>query len=109
MRPSFHPLGVFINRFEQELKPGLEIEVPVILINDLNEPYELDFTILWSNDSGEEAPVTESISMTPLEKRDLLYKLKTPDSEGRYELIARFEVDDETISSRGLCSITRIP
>lgn len=50
----------------------------MILINDLNEPYELDLTFLWSNDSGEEAPVTESISMAPLEKRDLLYKLKTP-------------------------------
>jgi hypothetical protein len=81
----------------------------VILINDLNEPYELDLTILWSNATGEKGLVTESISMAPLEKRDLLYKLKTPDSEGRYELIARFEVDDETISSRRLCRITRIP
>lgn len=105
VRPAFHPVGLFLDWFEQEVEAGAAIEVPVIVINDLNRKVEMEIILRWVGEGLEEVAVKKQLRLDPFGKVELTFSVTAPDQAGNYELVLETEYDGELISGIRRCDV----
>ncbi|MEX0321494.1 MAG: glycoside hydrolase family 2 TIM barrel-domain containing protein [Puniceicoccaceae bacterium] len=89
---AFYPVGLLINRWEEWFNPGVEVKIPVKMINDLEEPWKGTVGIkLISRDSGKTVLSFEkSVTINGLGTSDFEVSVKMPDALGDYSLVAEY-------------------
>ncbi len=83
----FKPLGVYVNYFPLNVKPGSEAEIPVMIINDENHRISGNIEMQLMNSSNNE--VSKSFipfSVSDLSQNTYILKIIMPESEGFYWL-----------------------
>ena len=91
---AFYPIGLLMNRWEEIHSPGKQLQLPVLMCNDLNQPWAgsvmlrlIDATgaVMWEGE--------RSTSLSPLGTIDV----PLPETFGDYVLEASYQHDGETI------------
>lgn len=85
----FKPLGVFVNYFPGNAKPGAEAVIPVMLVNDEYEKTigTIEIKLLGEN-KKEVAMISEPFSVAALGQQSYKLKMKLPAISGNYWLNA---------------------
>ena len=83
----FKPLGVYVNYFPAEVKPGTEAEVPVMLVNDEYRRISGNIEMrLFGNSDNEMSEYVVPFSVANLSQNTYKLKIRMPEKEGLYWL-----------------------
>jgi len=99
VRPAFNPVGIMINMWDEKLKSGSEISIPINLINDTYEKWAGEVNLSLIN--GEKVVIKQVISceLQPLGKEIYASSLKLPAEKGKYKLVAEINYLGESVKS----------
>jgi hypothetical protein len=88
IKDAFSPVALCINKWDEQLTSGAEVEVPVIMINDLKKDWNgnVRFCILRGVETVCEQSKTCSVSS--LGHEILSFKVTIPNEQGQYQLAA---------------------
>ena len=99
VRDAFSPVGLMIDKWDEQFSPGAEIQVPVVVINDLYKDWKgsVHLCIL----RGDETVLEQSMicSISGLGRRLLSFKVTVPKQAGQYQLVAQLVVEGTTVES----------
>lgn len=83
----FKPLGVYVNYFPAEVKPGSEAEVPVMIVNDEYRRISGNIEMkLFGNSDNEISESVVPFTVANLSQNTYKLKLNMPEKEGLYWL-----------------------
>lgn len=89
VREAFKPVGVYINFWQPKLAPASRRAYSVMTVNDHREAVSGTLSLAFAAEDGREVVRTEQPFAIPgLGQQTYQFELKTPDSQGRYILIA---------------------
>lgn len=99
VRHAFNPVGIMINMWDEKLKSGSEINIPINLINDTYEKWTGSITLSLIN--GERVVNKQVISceLISLGKEIFKASLKLPDEKGKFKLVAEIIYNGESVNS----------
>lgn len=95
---AFYPLGISIESWKDSYKPGTEEDFPIFLTNDFLSNKAGSFSIILKENDNVLSKKKYAFEIRDNEQKRRFIKLKIPDKTGEYLMIARLEVDGDTIS-----------
>jgi len=105
VRPAFNPVGLFIDWFEQEVPGNEKLQIPVIVINDLDTPREGRLQLEWHLGDARVHATTAGISLEPFGRIDTTFSIQSPGTPGEWELVFSMDTEEETGVSRRQCEV----
>lgn len=99
VKPAFSPVGVMIDKWDIAYKPGEEITVPVVIINDNYEEWRGSVTMSLLK---EEQILTQKSTALNVEKLGQVkheFIFDIPAEKGKYIMIAELEYNSEPVRS----------
>lgn len=99
VKPAFHPVGIMVEFWEEDVRPGQPLTVPVHIINDTYE--KVENTVQMSLLSGGQVIVQKSVpfSLEKLQKKIVKIDLVVPEVKGTVYMEATILHHGETIKS----------
>jgi len=99
VKPAFSPVGLMIDKWDIAYKPGEEITVPVIIINDTYEEWSDTLTLSLLNDRQllKKLSVVAKVESLGQSKQDFLINI--PSEKGEYIMVAELEYNNEPVRS----------
>lgn len=96
---AFSPVGLMIDKWDEQFSPGAEIQIPVVVINDLYKDFKgsVRLCILRGDETILERSRTCSIS--GLGRQLLSFKVTVPKQAGQYQLVAQLVAEGTTVES----------
>jgi hypothetical protein len=89
VREAFKPLGVYINFFQPQLKPGTDRKYTVMMVNDDYETAQGNLVLSLEREGGGEVARQETKFIIPgLGQQSYELQLRAPEVEGRFILKA---------------------
>ena len=93
VRDAFAPVGLCLNYWNDRLSSNQKISVPLILINDLEQPWSGPVTLrvtseIRPNETAALPPVRQDCRIEPFGRSDLRFDITLPAAPGRYILEA---------------------
>ncbi len=89
LKEAFKPLGVYLNFWQQSLKPGQEYQFAVMMINDEYRSNKGTLKVLTEDESGKTVVLAECpYDVSDLSQKTFSFDLKFPDKPGNYKLKA---------------------
>ena len=99
VRPAFAPVGLMIDIWEKEYTGREIINVPVFVINDMEQPFhqEIQLSIL----SGEQVVSTykKVVNVKPYEVMTVPFEVEIPENAGEYLLKGEYTLNDDNVYS----------
>jgi hypothetical protein len=88
VKDAFSPVGLCINKWEDQFPPGAEVKVPVIVINDLYKDWKgnVHLRILRGDEMISEQ--NKACVVSRLGQEILSFKVTIPNEQGQYQLVA---------------------
>jgi len=99
VKDAFSPVGLCINKWDEQFSPGAEIQLPVIVINDLYKDW--DGSVILRVLRGDEA-ISEKIkncAVTSLGQETLSFNVTIPNEQGKYQFVAELNTEGTPIRS----------
>lgn len=99
VRPAFSPVGLMIDKWDITYKPGEEITVPVIIINDTYDNWRdsLKLSLVQENQVLFEKSILLRLQKLDQVKSDFIVQI--PSQGGNYKLIAELKYAGESVKS----------
>ena len=89
VRDAFSPVGLCIDKWDEQLPPGAEIDVPVIVINDLCKDWKGDVLLRILRGGKTISEQRKNCAVASLGQETLSLKNVTiPKEQGKYQLVA---------------------
>ena len=88
VRDAFSPVALMIDKWDEQFSPGVEVEFPVMVINDMYKDWKgtVRFRILRGVETVCEQ--TRSCVVSGLGREILSFKETIPNKQGQYQLVA---------------------
>lgn len=99
VREAFHPLGLMLNFWAEQLAPGATRRFEVFVINDRYEPWKGEVTLKFLQAGKEFAARSEPCEVAGLGRQILTVAATVPSEPGDYTIVARLRDGDQTIRS----------
>ncbi len=93
---AFCPVGIMIDKWDCSFRAGEKVRVPLVLINDLSEPWS--GTVSCYVNKGPEAKSMD-INLRPYERKEVVIETVMPERRGTYLLTGELVYKGDTISS----------
>jgi hypothetical protein len=99
VKPAFSPVGLMIDRWDITYKPGEEITVPVVIINDTYEEWSdtLTLSLLNNRQSLEKLSVVAKVESLGQANQEFLINI--PSEKGKYVMVAELKYNNEPVRS----------
>jgi len=99
VKDAFSPVALCINKWDEQFQPGVEIKVPVIVINDLYKDWKgsVRLRILRGEETISEQAKTCVVS--GLGREVLSFKVTVPNEQGQYQLAAELITEGTMVRS----------
>ena len=99
VKDAFSPVGLCINKWDEQFSPGAEVKVPVIVINDLYRDW--NGSVILRVLRGEEtiAEQTKNCAVTSLGQETLSFNVTIPNEQGKYQFVAELNTEGTLIRS----------
>lgn len=88
VREAFHPVGLMLDFWAEELPAGEKREFPVLVINDLYEEWQGDVRLSIQHDGKAVAEQTQPCTIPALGRTRLTFAAAMPRAAGQYTIIA---------------------
>ncbi len=95
VKDAFSPVGLMIDFWEPEFKPGEKMSIPVYFINDYNREWTGDVEV---SIASENRSINKSIKINALARNYSDFELTAPLIRGEYELNATLMLDGDAVS-----------
>jgi len=99
VKDAFSPVGLCINKWDEQFQPGVEIQVPVIVINDLYKDWKgnVHLRILRGGETISEQK--KACVVSRLGQEILSFKVTVPNEQGQYQLAAELITEGTPVRS----------
>jgi len=97
---AFSPVGLCIDKWDEQLPPGAEIDVPVIVINDLYKDWKGDVLLRILRGGKTISEQRKNCAVASLGQETLSLNVTIPKEQGKYQLVA--ELINESTPVRSL-------
>jgi beta-galactosidase len=99
VRPSFSPVGLMVNFWEQAVEPNQKFGIEVYVINDLDERWSGYLSLTLFRDGKEVSRTTRQVSIPNLERLITTFPIEMPFQHGEYQLEAEINYQGEAVKS----------
>ena len=99
LKPAFSPIGLMIDSWEKTYKAGEKYQVPVFIINDLNETFIQTIEVSMIKDGQPVLSVKKEMSIKPYEVLEIPFEITVPNETGTYLLKAETVFNGEKVFS----------
>ena len=99
VKPSFAPVGLMIDTWEKEYACGDKINVPVFVINDLEQPFDQEIQLSILNAGQVVSTYQKAVNVKPYEVLTVPFEVVIPDHAGDYLLKGEYTLNGENVFS----------
>ena len=99
MKPAFAPVGLMIDLWEKEYERGAIINVPVFVINDLEQPFNQKIQLSILHEGEAVSLYIKDVHVKPFEALTVPFEVEMPDQAGIYLLKGEYTLNDENVFS----------
>ncbi len=99
IKPKFAPLCMMIDKWEKVYAAGTTLEVPLFVINDLQEKWNGPVTLSIRKAGHLLATTSKEISVESFGRNKEHFEITTPDRAGSYELVSELVYGGDTVQS----------
>jgi hypothetical protein len=99
VKDAFSSVGLMIDKWDEQLPPESQIQVPVVVINDLYKDWKgnVQLRLLRADETISEQ--SKSCSVKTLGQRTLSFKVDVPKQEGKYQIAAELVFEGTPVRS----------
>ena len=97
VKPAFAPVGLMIDLWEKEYDGGARINVPVFIINDLEQPFNHEIQLSILLDGQLIASYKKKVMVKPYEVLTVPFEIVMPGKAGNYLLKGEYTLNDENV------------
>ncbi len=94
VRDSFAPVSVVLDLWKEQVEPAARLTVPVIVVNDLEKPFDGGVTLRMQQDGKTAWQQTTQITVEPLGTAATQFEVQFPRQPAKCELIAEIRGHD---------------
>jgi hypothetical protein len=88
VKDAFSPIGMCINKWDDQFSPGVEVQIPVIVINDLYKDWMGNVVLCILRGNKIISKQTKNCTVTSLGQETLSFNVTIPNEPGKYQLVA---------------------
>jgi len=99
MKPAFAPVGLMIDTWEKEYPRGAKINVPVFVINDLEQPFNQEIQLSISLDGQTVSTYKKAVTVKPYEVLTLPFEVEIPGKAGNYLMKCEYTLNGDNVFS----------
>jgi hypothetical protein len=99
MKPAFAPVGLMIDTWEKEYQHGTKINVPVFVINDLEQPFKREIQLSILLDGQIISTYKKEVSAKSYEALTVPFEVAIPGKAGNYLMKAEYTLNGENVFS----------
>jgi beta-galactosidase len=99
VKNAFSPVGLCINKWEEQFPPGDEIQVPVIVINDLYKDWKGSVILRILSGGTTVSEQAENCTVAGLGQETLSFNVTIPGKPGQYQLAAQLVAEGVEVRS----------
>jgi beta-galactosidase len=88
VKDAFSPVGLCINKWDDQFSPGAEIQVPVIAINDLYKDWKGDVHLRILCGGKTITEQAQNCAVKSLGQETLSFNITIPNEQGKYQFVA---------------------
>jgi hypothetical protein len=99
VKDAFSPVGLCINKWDEQFSPGAEIQVPVIVINDLYKDWKGNVHLRILRGGNIISEQTKNCAVTNLGQETLSFNVVVPNEQGKYQLAAKLITEGMPVHS----------
>ncbi|MHC4088034.1 MAG: glycoside hydrolase family 2 TIM barrel-domain containing protein [Planctomycetota bacterium] len=99
VKDAFSPVGLCINKWDEQFSPGEEIEVPVIVINDLYKDWKGNVHLRILRGDETISKQTKNCTVSSLGQETLSFNVTIPNEQGKYQLTAELITEGVPVRS----------
>lgn len=106
-KSAFAPVGIMIEKWDDQFKPGEELTIPVVLFNDLYDDWQGEVTFKLLQEGKIIETKKQNAKVESLKRSTINFDIKIPTLETNYEMIAEFNLDGEAIFSTRIFKVRK--
>jgi len=99
VKPAFAPVGLMIDTWEKEYAGGDKINVPVFVINDLEQPFHQEIQLSFLLDGQTVSTYKKEVNVKPYEVLTVPFEVLIPDQAGTYLMKGEYTLNNENVYS----------
>ena len=99
VKPAFAPVGLMIDTWEKEYTRGDKINVPVFIINDLEQPFDQEIQLSILRGEQVVSTLKKMVNVKPYEVLTVHFEITIPDQTGDYLLKGEYTLDGDNVFS----------
>jgi hypothetical protein len=99
VKEAFSPVGLCINKWDEQFSPGAKIDVPVILINDLYKDWNGSVGLRILRDGATISEQKKACFVNTLGQEMLFFKVTVPNEQGQYQFAAELIIEGTPVRS----------
>jgi hypothetical protein len=99
VKPAFAPVGLMIDSWEKECTGGATINVPVFVINDLEQPFNHELQLSISSDGQVVSTYKKEVSVKPYEVLIVPFEVVIPAKAGNYLMKGEYTLHGDHVFS----------
>ena len=99
VKPAFAPVGLMIDTWEKEYARGSKINVPVFVINDLEQPFDQEIQLSISLDGQVISTYKKEVNVKPYEVLTVPFEVEIPVKAGNYLMKGEYTLNGENVFS----------
>jgi beta-galactosidase len=99
VKDAFSPVGLCINKWDDQFSPGVEIQVPVIVINDLYQDWKGNVVLRILRGGVTISEQTNDCTVAGLGQKTLSFDVTIPNKQGMYQLAAEIITEGTPVRS----------
>jgi len=99
VKDAFSPVGLCINKWDEQFSPGAKVEVPVIVINDLYKEWKGNVVLRILSGGVTIFEQEKACVVGSLGQETLSFKVTVPNKHGKYQLAAELNTEGTPVRS----------
>ena len=99
VKPAFAPVGLMLDIWEKEYTRGSKINVPVFVINDLEQPFNQAIHLSIMNGGQVVSTFKKEVNVKPYEVITVPFEIEMPNEAGEYMLRGEYTLNGDNVYS----------
>jgi hypothetical protein len=99
VKDAFSPVGLCINKWDEQFSPGEEVQVPVIVINDLYKDWKGNVVLRILRGDETISEQKKNCAVSSLGQETLSFNVTVPNEQGRYQIVAELIIEGTPVRS----------
>ncbi len=99
VKDAFSPVGLCINKWEDQFPPGAEVIIPVIVINDLYKDWNGSVVLRILSGGNTISEQSKNCTISGLGQETLSFNVTIPNEKGKYQFMAELITEGAPVRS----------